>query len=67
MQDFSSALNATYNRRWSPGTQLLWRGTTIAVRGGGTSPQAILNIKDVAEFEDNWGILPDYQVDDGLA
>lgn len=35
--------------------------------GGGASPQAILNIKDVAEFEDNWGILPDYQLTDGLA
>lgn len=35
--------------------------------GGGASPQAILNIKDVAEFEDNWRILPDYQADDGLA
>jgi len=29
--------------------------------GGGASLQAILNIKDVAEFEDNWKILPDYQ------
>lgn len=32
--------------------------------GGGASPQAILNIKDVAEFEDNWKILPDYQATD---
>lgn len=35
--------------------------------GGGASPQAILNIKDVAEFEDNWGILPNYQADADLA
>ncbi len=33
--------------------------------GGGSSPQAILNIKDVVEFEDNWKILPDYQAADG--
>lgn len=32
--------------------------------GGGASPQAILNIKDVAEFEDNWNILPDYKAAD---
>jgi hypothetical protein len=25
--------------------------------GGGASPQAVLNIKDVQEFEDNWEIL----------
>lgn len=35
--------------------------------GGGASPQAILNIKDVAEFEDNWEILPDYQAAVDLA
>ncbi|PPI83049.1 hypothetical protein KEHDKFFH_16565 [Marinobacter maroccanus] len=35
--------------------------------GGGSSPQAILNIKDVVEFEDNWKILPDYQAADGPA
>ena len=35
--------------------------------GGGASSQAILNIKDVAEFEDNWRILRNYQADDGLA
>lgn len=34
---------------------------------GGASPQAILDIKDVAEFEDNWAILPDYQANEGLA
>ena len=28
---------------------------------GGASTQAILKINDVAEFEDNWKILPDYQ------
>jgi len=26
--------------------------------GGGASPQAILNVKDLGEFEDNWKILP---------
>lgn len=35
-------------------------------RGGG-SPQAILNINDVVEFEDNWKIIPDFQVVDGSA
>ncbi|MFV1466757.1 hypothetical protein VBY75_03635 [Idiomarina sp. HB] len=29
--------------------------------GGGASPQAILNIKDVAEFENNWEMLSGYQ------
>ena len=28
--------------------------------GGGASTQAILNIKDVLEFEDNWNILDGY-------
>lgn len=35
--------------------------------GGGASPQAILNIKDVGEFEDNWKILPDYKAADDPA
>lgn len=35
--------------------------------GGGASPQAILNIKDIAEFEDNWEILPDYEATGDLA
>ena len=35
--------------------------------GGVASPQAILNIKDVAEFEDNWEILPNYQTTVDLA
>ena len=35
--------------------------------GGGASPQAILNIKDIAEFEDNWQILPDYEAIGDLA
>ncbi|WP_280570584.1 hypothetical protein [Chromohalobacter sp. 296-RDG] len=35
--------------------------------GGGASPQAVLNIKDVDEFEDNWAVLPDYRAADGLA
>ncbi|MCC5884771.1 MAG: hypothetical protein JJU25_19300 [Halomonas sp.] len=35
--------------------------------GGGASPQAILTIKEVAEFEDNWRILPDYQAADDPA
>lgn len=35
--------------------------------GGGASPQAILNIKDVVEFEDNWKILPDYRAADNPA
>lgn len=30
--------------------------------GGGTSKQAILNIDELIEFEDNWHILPDYEV-----
>ena len=29
--------------------------------GGGASVQAILNIKDMVELENNWQILPDYQ------
>ena len=28
--------------------------------GGGASPQAILTIKEMEAFEDNWKILPDY-------
>lgn len=35
--------------------------------GGGASLQAILNIKDIAEFEDNWEILPDYEATGDLA
>lgn len=35
--------------------------------GGGASTQAILNIKDVAEFANNWGILLGYQAVDDLA
>ncbi len=34
--------------------------------GGGASLQAILNIEDVIEFEDNWKILPDYQEKNSL-
>ena len=29
--------------------------------GGGASPQAVLNVKDLLEFEDNWRILPNYE------
>ena len=29
--------------------------------GGGSSVQAILNIKDVAEFENNWNVFTDMQ------
>ncbi|OHY71484.1 hypothetical protein [Marinobacter sp. AC-23] len=35
--------------------------------GGGASPQAILTVNDMAEFEDNWKILPDYQSTGDLA
>lgn len=30
--------------------------------GGGASPQAVLNIKDLEEYEDNWRILPYHKV-----
>ena len=29
--------------------------------GGGASPQAVLNVKDLLEFEDNWRIFPSYE------
>jgi hypothetical protein len=28
--------------------------------GGGALTQAVLNVKDMLEFEDNWDILDDY-------
>ncbi|WP_421705335.1 hypothetical protein [Alloalcanivorax xenomutans] len=66
-QDFLFALNVAYKKKIVARYLAFMERHGYRRPGGGASLQAILNIKDVSEFEDGWIILSDYHTEDGLA